>query len=100
MLTLTREAARAIRELTDAPDADGLRIHAGKRFARGNVPAIQVEVAHSPGAEDTVLEAEGARLFVERESLHELDHKVLDADVEGDQVHFAILEQPDEDELG
>ena len=97
MLTLTREAARAIRELTDDPVADGVRIHAGSRFSRrAHGREIQIEVADGPNVEDTVLEAEGARLFVEPETMRALDHKVLDADVaEGDDPHFALFEQPD-----
>ena len=92
MLTLTREAARAIRELTDTPVAEGVRIHAGRRFARSSV---QIEIAPGPDVEDTVLEAEGARLFVEPETMRELDHKVLDAQVEDGEPHFAIFEQAD-----
>lgn len=92
MLTLTRKAARAIRELTDTPIAEGVRIYAGRRFERGSV---QIEVASGPDVEDTVLEAEGARLFVEPETMQELDHKVIDADVEGDEPRFAIFEQAD-----
>lgn len=93
MLTLTREAARAIRELSEAPEADGVRIHAGSRFSRGHAPEIQVELAPGPDVEDTVLEAEGARLYVEPETLRTLDHKVLDADVDGEEPRFSVFEQ-------
>ena len=96
MLTLTREAARAIRELTETPDADGVRIHAGSRFSRGHAPPIQMELAHCPDVEDTVLEAEGARLYLEPETLKTLDHKVLDVEDAGDEPRFALFEQPDE----
>ena len=96
MLTLTREAAHAIRELTQGPDADGVRIHAGKRFSRSHAPPIQVELAPSPGVEDTVLEAEGARLYLAPETMRTLDHKVLDADIAGDEPWFELFEQPDD----
>ena len=95
MLSLTREAARAIRELTEELVADGVRIHAGKRFVRGRPPGIQIEVVSGPDVEDTVLEAEGARIFVESETLRALDHTVIDADTSEGEPHFAVFEQPD-----
>jgi iron-sulfur cluster assembly protein len=91
MLTLTREAARAIRELT--PESGGVRIHAGSRFSRGHAPAIQMEFAPCADVDDTVLEAEGARLYLEPATLETLDDKVLDADVAGDEPRFALFEQ-------
>jgi Fe-S cluster assembly iron-binding protein IscA len=93
MLTLTRQAADAIRQLTDAPTGDGVRLHAGRRFSRNDGPSLQVEIADGPDAEDTVLEAAGARLYLQPETLEELDDKVLDADTEGDEPRFAILER-------
>ena len=96
MLGLTREAVRAIRELTEPESADGVRIHAGsRRFSRENAPSIQIEVAESPGVEDTVLEADGARIYLDGETLRTLDDKVLDADLTGDELRFAILQQAD-----
>jgi Fe-S cluster assembly iron-binding protein IscA len=91
MLTLTREAARAIRELT--PDSGGVRIHAGSRFSRGHPPAIQVELAPCADVEDTVLEADGARLYLEPATLETLDDKVLDAEVGGEEPRFSLFKQ-------
>ena len=93
MLTLTRGAAHAIRELTDeAQPGAGLRIHAASRFYRGDVPPVQIEITPWPDVEDTILEAEGARLFVEPETLRTLDDKVLDAQIVDNEPWFAILE--------
>ena len=96
MLTLTHEAARAIRELTEPESADGVRIHAGsKRFSRDAAPSIQVEVASWPGVEDTVLEVAGARLFLDPETLKALDDKILDADLtSGEETRFALYRSP------
>ena len=44
---------------------------------------------------DTVLEADGARLYVEPETLRVLDHKLLDADITDGNARFALREQPD-----
>jgi Fe-S cluster assembly iron-binding protein IscA len=94
MLGLTRESVRAIRELTESDEsADGVRLYAAsRRFARANTPSIQIEVAESPGVEDTVLELEGARLYLDSETLRVLDDKVLDADLTGPEPRFAILQ--------
>jgi len=90
MLGITREAVRAVRELTEPESVDGLRIHAGsQRFSR----VVQIEVAEAPGVEDTVLEVEGARIYLDGETLRVLDDKVLDADLTGDEPHFAVLQQ-------
>lgn len=96
MVTLTHEAADAIRRLTEAPVANGVKIHAGSRFSRGHAPAVQIEIASGPDVEDTVLEADGARLYLEPETMRALDHKVIDADIAGDEPRFKILEQPDQ----
>jgi Fe-S cluster assembly iron-binding protein IscA len=95
MVTLTHDAADVIRQLTEAPTADGVRLHAGSRFSRGDAPEVQIEVAAGPGVEDTVLEAAGARLYLEPGTMRALDHKVIDADVEDGEPHFTIFEQLD-----
>jgi Fe-S cluster assembly iron-binding protein IscA len=94
MLGLTRESVRAIRELTESDEsADGVRLYAAsRRFARASTPSIQIEVAESAGVEDTVLELDGARLFLDSETLRVLDDKVLDADLTGAEPRFAILQ--------
>jgi Fe-S cluster assembly iron-binding protein IscA len=96
MLGLTRAAAQAIRELMEAHEAGGVRIHAGsKRFARGGAPAIQIEAAPWPDVDDTVLEIEGAWLYVDSQTQRVLDDKVLDADLSGDEPRFTVLKQPE-----
>lgn len=95
MLTLTREAAHAIRQLTnEAPPAAGVRLYADPAPV-GQLPPLQVEMTQWPSVEDTVLEAEGARLYVEPETLRVLDHKVLDAREDGGETRFDIFEQAD-----
>ena len=96
MLTLTREAAHAIRELTEPESADGVRIHAGtRRFSRADSPSIQIEVAPWPDVDDLVLEVAGARIYLDTETLKAIDDKVLDADLSGEEPHFTLLQQPD-----
>ena len=93
MLGLTREAVRAIRELTDPESVDGIRIHAGtRRFSRDNGPSILIDSARAPGVEDIVLEAEGARVFLDSETMRVLDDKIVHAYLSGAEPRFVILQ--------
>jgi iron-sulfur cluster assembly protein len=94
-LTITHEAAEAIdmvvHSASDAPDTAGLRI------ARGTSPdgqeGLALSVADRPEPDDAVVEAEGTPVFLESEAAAMLDDKVLDAQVQGDQVGFLLREQ-------
>lgn len=100
MLALTETAADVIRKLTEAPIADGVRISTAGASLNGHGPNLRIEIVPGPAEHDALVEAAGARIYLEPGAMRVLDHKVLDVDVEGDEVRFAILEQPDEDELG
>lgn len=94
MLGVTREAVRAICELSEPESVDGIRIHAGtRRFSRNGGSSIQIEAAGAPGVEDVVLEAEGARLFLDTETLRALDGKILDAHTTGDEPRFVVVRE-------
>ena len=95
MLMLTRDAAEAIRQLMQAAGVAGVRLHAGeRRFATDTGPSILLEVTPAPSVEDTILEAEGARIYLGPETARTLDDKVLHADLSGDEVRFAVAAQP------
>ncbi len=49
-------------------------------------------LAQGPEADDEVIEDRGVRLFVEPAAAETLDGKVLDAEIEGGEVRFALLE--------
>lgn len=89
MLMLTREAADAIKGLSEAPGAGGLRISAPE----GTETELEANLAPGPDPSDQVVEAEGAQLFLTPEAADVLDDKVLDAELEGGSVRFALLEQ-------
>ena len=91
MLGLTRDAAQAIRQLMSEEEADGLRIHAGaRRFSRADAPSIQIEFVYGPPVEEVVFEADGARLYVDAETMGVLDDKVIDADLSGPEPRFEL----------
>ena len=94
-MQLTRDAAEAIRQLMHAAGVNGVRIHAGtRRFSTDAGPSILIEITQLPDVEDTVLEAEGARIYLGPETARTLDDKVLHADLSGEEVRFAVAAQP------
>ena len=94
MLTLTDNAVTAIRALTSQPEQSpdtGLRI-----MGQGEgVPPFQLALAETPGDGDQVIEADGARVFLEAAAAAALADKSLDAEVD-DQggVAFSVSPQP------
>jgi len=92
MLTVTDNAAAAIRSLTtqpDVPEGAGLRI--ATDAAAG---ALQLSVSAEPHEGDQVVNESGARLFLDSEAAMLLDDKALDATVdEQGSVQFALAER-------
>ena len=93
MLTVTENAVTEIRNLTDqpqAPEGGGVRIATDPTV--GN---LTLSLAATPAEDDTVLDADGARLFLDSSTTTLLDDKTLDAvtDPSG-QVQFGLAEQP------
>ncbi len=83
MLTLTENAVQAIRSLTSEPESQsdsGLRIMAGE----SDVAPLQLTLAPTPVPGDEVVEAEGARVFLEPAAAEVLSDKALDAEIGDD----------------
>ncbi len=93
MLMLTDSAVSAIRSLTsqpDLPEETGLRI-----MKQGEeTPSFQLALTEGPAAGDQVVEAGGARVFLEADAAAVLEDKALDAQVneQGD-LAFHISDQ-------
>jgi iron-sulfur cluster assembly protein len=93
MLAITDNAVAVIRDLTgtqNAPDGAGLRI-----ATDASAGSLTLSLAPQPEEGDQVLDASGARLFLDSGAAQVLDDKALDAAVD-DQgaVQFAVAEQP------
>ena len=94
MLTITSDAATAVRAIVEASEvpseAGGLRISkdAGEQ-------ALSLSLAAVPAEDDKVVDADGARVFLDEQAAQLLDDKVLDAgsDDQG-RVQFGIGEAP------
>ncbi|MEW9550792.1 Fe-S cluster assembly protein HesB [Nonomuraea sp. NPDC050783] len=94
MLTLTANAAQAIRDLTSTapePAQSGIRIS-----SEGESPnALTLSLAIAPEPADAIVESEGARVYLDPVAATVLDDKSLDAGAD-DQggVSFVVTEQP------
>jgi Fe-S cluster assembly iron-binding protein IscA len=95
VLTLTESAAEAIRGIVASPDIPagaGLRIATQPGAAEQE--ALEVSIAEVPAESDQVVDERGARVFVEEGAADLLDDRLLDAEIDGTQVGFLIIEQP------
>jgi len=84
MLVLTEAAAEVVKSVTSAPqapDETGLRI-ASSASEPEDPSALQVTAEAGPGENDLVIEAAGARVFLEPQVVTYLDDKVLDAQLD------------------
>ncbi|WP_394768555.1 HesB/IscA family protein [Lacisediminihabitans sp.] len=93
MLTLTHSASTAVKTIAERnADADA----AGLRISTEPIGGSEFSVAITPAPEpdDTVVESDGAKVFLEQNAAIALDGKILDAKTEDDgSVHFAISDQ-------
>jgi len=90
VLTLTPDATTAVKALIDATEESP---EAGLRITQDAPDALALNVltTSAPHPGDAVLEADGARIFLEENAAVTLDDKVLDAEVnDNGAVQFSI----------
>ncbi len=94
MLTLTPNAEEAVRQLVaNSPiseDEGGLRIAPGQPTTEG-VP-LELTIVGSPEPEDQDAGAPDAHVYLEPTAAEALDDKILDAEVEGDNIGFTLMD--------
>lgn len=93
MLTLTPTAAQAIRDLTAStpePEQSGVRISSQGE----NAGSLTLTITSAPEPTDEVVEAEGARVYLDPVAATVLEDKALDAGTD-DQggVSFLVTDQ-------
>jgi iron-sulfur cluster assembly protein len=89
VLAVTQTAIDVIKHI--APGEAGLRV-----YIPGDAPdrgGLQVEIAEAPKADDQVVEAGGAHVFLEPRAADKLDDQVLDAVQDASGVRFAVTPQ-------
>jgi Fe-S cluster assembly iron-binding protein IscA len=94
MLTITSNAADAIRaiiESTNVPDDGGIRISVARQ--NGSQATLELALSPAPMEGDSVLEANGAHVFLDETASLALDDKSLDAEMEGGEISFGIVDQ-------
>jgi len=101
MLALTQTAAEVVDAIVSSeelPETAGLRITSEEAEAGddsgGSQRDLRLSVVERPESGDELVE--GAQLFVEPgETAELLEDKILDAEVEGDEVRFSLQRQAD-----
>jgi Fe-S cluster assembly iron-binding protein IscA len=92
MLTLTETATTVVKTIVDQDpnvEASGLRI-----TGEPGAPNLSVAVVTAPEPEDSVVDAEGARVFLEENAAIALSDKTLDAQIgEDGAVNFAVIDK-------
>jgi iron-sulfur cluster assembly protein len=92
MLTLTETATTVVKTIVEQDpntEASGLRIN-----GEPGAPNLSVEIVAEPAAGDSIVESEGARVFLEENAAIALSDKTLDAQVgEDGAVNFAVLDK-------
>jgi Fe-S cluster assembly iron-binding protein IscA len=94
MLTLTPNAEQAVRTLVaNSPISEeegGLRIAPGQPTPEG-VP-LELSIVGSPEPDDQDAGAPDAHVYLEPAAAEALDDKILDAEVDGNNIGFALLD--------
>ena len=96
MLTITTEAADAIKEIAtanDLPEGSGLRITAEED---GDEVSIELDFAERPETGDDVVESDGVRVFLDGTASEVLSDVELTVTPHGDHVHFELNERGDD----
>jgi len=93
MLTITDNAAEAVRQISAGsglePDP-GLRISVGSPTEQGST--LELSLAAEPLPTDQTVDQDGAHVYLEEPVAAVLDDKILDAQFDGTQVRFALLD--------
>jgi iron-sulfur cluster assembly protein len=94
MLLLTDSAKDAVRQMVsahEAPEGSGLRITAGP--TEEGSAELSLELTTAPAVGDEIVEADGARVFLDPTAASLLDNKLLDATEHEDHVHLTVQDQ-------
>ncbi len=97
VLVLTQAAAAAVMSVTSTSQGAGLRIAAAVPQPQ-QPSSLEVTSAKGPVQGDQVIEAAGARVFVEPQAASYLDDKVLDAQIDEEgTARFSLGVQSDQE---
>ena len=95
MLTITENAEQALDAVAaaeNAPEGAGVRISQG--VGANGQAAVGLALVPGPQPGDAVVDSANTPVFLAAEIAAMLDDKILDAEVQGDQIAFRLAEQP------
>ena len=93
MLAITEDAAAAVDSIVASsglPEGAGLRITQELNTQSGEEARTDLRLSLVESAEDGDEVLEDVQIFLEPQAADFLDNKLLDADVEGDEVRFSL----------
>ena len=93
MLAITEDAATAIDSIVTSsglPEGAGLRITQEVNAQEGAEARTDLRLSVVESAEEGDQVLEDVRIFLEPQAADFLDNKLLDADVDGDEVRFSL----------
>ena len=94
MLQITEAAAEAIEAITDSvPGSCGVRITTlpqASTNGHGPVAVFDFYPTPQPADGDEIVEEQGVQVFLEPDVVPLLDDKLLDAELDGDEVRFMV----------
>jgi Fe-S cluster assembly iron-binding protein IscA len=91
MLQVTETAAEAVKTIVEQAEVGttgGLRIAVDE-----GEESVELGVEESASPDDTVIDEQGARVFLDAAAARALDEMVLDANTHDDHFHFELFEQ-------
>jgi iron-sulfur cluster assembly protein len=94
LLTITENAEQALDAVAAAgnvPDGAGVRISQG--VGADGQPAVGLALVAAPEPGDAVVEEANVPVFVAADVADLLEDKVLDAELQGEQIAFSITQQ-------
>lgn len=94
MLVISHDAAEVIKQIVmSSPVGEDGGIRLSVESIEGRSARLDLEVALGPEPGDSLVEEEGAKVFVEQNAALLLEDKVLNATLEQDNVSFSIVER-------
>ena len=97
MLALTDRAVEAVRDIVasshEVTETGGLRLSAE---LSGTEASLKLRIVPLPAEDDEVIEEQGARVFVESEAASLLDDKLLDAEMQDEEITFSLTDRADQ----
>jgi iron-sulfur cluster assembly protein len=95
LLTITENAEHALDAVAaaeNAPEGAGVRLSQG--LGANGQPAVGLALVPGPQPGDAIVDSANTPVFLAADVAELLEDKILDAQMEGDQIAFSVAERP------